>query len=479
MKKAAVINVLAKYSNVLVGLLFSAILARILTPDDYGVVAVVTVFTTFFSILADMGIGSAIVQNKELSEDDENSIFSFSLVLALILGVVFVLLSVPISNFYSNNVYLSVCPLLAISVFFNTLNMVPNAKLMKAKKFLRVGIRTVVVTIVTYVIAIALALIGLKYYALIIQSVSSAVLTFFWNNYGSNLKLTKIKMESIDKIKSFFAFQFGFDILNYFARNLDNLLTGKFMGEKRLAYYDKGYKMMLYPINNLTFAITPVLHPILSDHQKNSEFIYQQYIKVVKILSLIGIYITTFCFFSSSEIILIMFGDQWIPAIKCFQILSISVWCQMISTTAASIYKSLGRTDTMFKSGLIHISISVIMIVIGVLTRDILIMAALVVLGLILKFFVEYYFLVEKAFKMSVIKFYQQLIPDMVIGLVLIMAFCLINVITIENILISFIYKLVLSAIVFFVMLIVTKQMRYLILILPQKIVKKLPRWMK
>ena len=79
LKKATIINASSKYTTVILGLLFSAVLSRLLSPEDYGIVAVVTVFTNFFSLFADMGIGTAVIQNKKLSDDDENRIFTFTL----------------------------------------------------------------------------------------------------------------------------------------------------------------------------------------------------------------------------------------------------------------------------------------------------------------------------------------------------------------------------------------------------------------
>ena len=134
-KKATLINAVSKYGKVLMNLVFTAVLSRLLSPNDYGVVAIVTVFTSFFNILADMGLGSAVVQNKELTDDEVNDIFSYSCYQGIMLAVFFCILSVPISFFYKNKVYLSICSILSVSVLFNTLNMIPNAVLMKNKKY--------------------------------------------------------------------------------------------------------------------------------------------------------------------------------------------------------------------------------------------------------------------------------------------------------------------------------------------------------
>ena len=121
-KEAAFINAAANYSCVILQLGFSAILARILLPEDYGVIGVMTVFTTFFSVLANMGIGTAVIQNKELSDYDVSNIFTFNLYIAIGLSIIFAIFSVPLSKFYGNSVYIPIGCLLSVSLFFSTMN---------------------------------------------------------------------------------------------------------------------------------------------------------------------------------------------------------------------------------------------------------------------------------------------------------------------------------------------------------------------
>ena len=477
LKKAIYINMIAKYSNTVINLIFSVILAHILKPSDYGVVAIVTVFSLFFLIMADMSMGSAIVQNKDLTREDDNSIFSFSFVLGIVLAVIFAALAFPVAKFYRNDAYLIIFPLMSISIFFNAINMVPNAKLMKDKKFLKVGIRTVTITVVTFTIAVIMAIKGADYYALVVQTILSAIFTFIWNFIGTGLRLTKIRRESISKIKNFFAYLFAYEIIYYFSRNIDNMLLGRFVTKKQLGFYDKGYRLMIYPINNLTYAVTPGLHSMLSDFQNNKEYIYKQYVKIAKILSLIGLYISVVGFFCSKEIIFIMLGNQWDGAVKCLQILSISVWAQIVASSTTAIYMSLGKTKIMFKSGAIHIAVTVGLIVIGVLTRDINKVAICVTVGMFVKFFVEFYFLIVKTFEMSLWRYYKNFIIDITMGAVLVAAFIGLIFIPMGNIWVSAIVKIGISALLYFIMLLATGQIEYVVIMLPSKIQKILPKF--
>lgn len=470
-KNAAIINFIARYSNIFINLIYNAILSRILTPEDFGIVAIVNVFVTFFMLFADMGLGSAVIQHKSLSKMEINHIFSFTGYLALFLGLIFAAFSIPLAWFYTDGVYVPIGILLSVSLFFNTLNMIPNAVLLRNKRFKTVGIRTVTVAIMSSILTILLALIGFKYYSIVFNSIFFAFFTFIWNYHTTKLKFTfRFNMESVRKIKSYSSFQFGFNIINYFSRNADNLLIGKIMGNTALAFYDKAYRTMLYPVNNLTNVITPVLHPILSDYQSDKQYIFNQYIKVVKILSLLGAFITAYCFFAAEEIIVILYGKQWLEAVPSFQLLALSVWVQMISSTSGSIFQSLGNTRLLFHNGIITSVITVLAILVGVSFDNINAVSLAVAVAYNSHFFITFYNLIRKGFGFKVSRFYKKLLPDLIVFIVVFVGLFFLSFIYIENVLLSALFKGVGGFLFYVIALLLTKQYRYFfILIKPQK----------
>lgn len=474
-KSATIITAVAKYTNVIFNILAGAILSRILTPNDYGIVAVVTVFSAFFSLLSDMGLGTGVIQNKFLTDEDTNNIFSFTVYMSVILTILFIIFSVPLSLFYGNRVYLSIGVLLSVSLFFNTLNMIPNALMMKNKRFIKVGIRTVVSTLVSYIITIIFALLGFKYYSLVLQSISASIITFVWNFAGSGLKFrNKLKFSSLQKILGYSSFQFVYSIYTYMGRNVDSLLTGKFMGNEALGYYNKAYNLMLYPVTYLTSVISPVLHPILSEHQEDSDYIFRQYTKVFKLLSLMGVYITVYCYFASREIVLILYGSQWEKSIPCITVLSLSIWLQMTSSSCPGIYQSLGKTRTMFMSALMYVTVQITMIIMGIITGDIYKLSCYVAVSFVFKFVIEFFMLMKKGFGISICKFYRILIPELFMFLVLFIYMSLISKVIIDNIVLSALFKGCVLIPIFLFMIFITKQHKYLLVLLPNKLRKKL-----
>lgn len=455
---------ISKYSTVVITLLTTAVLSRILTPAEYGTVSVITVFTSFFSILSDLGLGTAIIQNKELTQNEIDDIYSFSVYMSIGLGAIFALLGWPVSVFYEEYIYIRVCILLSISVLFNAMNIIPNALLMRAKHFTTVGIRQIVTAVVTGAIAVVMASLGCGFYALIFQSIFQALLIFAWNRWNVFLRFRiHFQITSIQKVAQFSLFQFLYNFINYFARNIDNLLIGKVMGSESLAYYDKGYKLMMYPVQNLTYVVNPIVHPILSDYQNDKQYIYNAYLKIVRVLSMVGVLITFVCFWNSREIILIFFGNQWNESVPIFRLLSLSVWPQMVSSSAGSIYQSSGNTKLMFKSGVIHFSLTIILIIVGLISGQLPRIALLVTVSLYCRFFIDYYFLIAVNFRFSYIKFLKTFKNELFIAVGMLAVIVLGRNIIIANLFISLAVKVGILGSVYLFLSYLTGQLKLLI----------------
>ena len=460
-KKAAVVSAGSKYAIVVLQLIYTAILSRILTPEDFGTVAVVNVFIIFFQLIADMGFGTGIIQNKDLEKDDVKNIFSFTVYIGFLLMFIFICFSFLIAFFYNDDEYISLCIVLSLALAFNSFNVVPNAVILKEKKFIDIAIRSIIVAIVSFTCTIFFALKGLGVYALVLYSVLNAVGVFVWNEAKTKIGFKfKPNIESLKKIWGYSMFQFGAQTLNYFNRNLDNLLIGKFFSKAELGYYNKSYTLMQYPINYLPGAITPVLHPILSEYQNNKQVIYQKYMQVIRLLSLIGCFCAAFCFFSSREIILIAFGDQWEASILPFKILCLSLWPQIITNTIAPIYQSIGYTKLMFKSLCITTTMIIGFIVCGIFSQSIVTVSIFVTIAYVINFFITFYILIVKGFKLKYNGFIGTFRIEMFIFIILILESLIISI-NIENVFISFGLKLLIMLATYVVLLLVTKQYKF------------------
>lgn len=451
-------SAIGKYSNVIISLIVNAILSRILTPGEYGVVAVVNVFLVFFQMLADFGIGPAIIQNKSLDNKDIQSIFSFTIILSVVLALLFMLLGYPISIFYNSDVYVPISMLLGICILFYTLSVVPQAIIQKRKDFKTINIALIWSNVISAVVSIAIGYLDGSYYALVFGNIIRALYLFLYYLHKSKLSL-RLAFDSTPllKIYHFSKNQFLFSFINYFSINLDNILIGRFFSTSALAYYNKAYTLSLYPNQVLTSVITPVIQPIMSNYEQSIEQIKKVYFMVTTILANIGIPLSVFLFFSAEEIILFLFGDQWMGSVMAFMILSATVWIQMIQSSTGSIFQSANRTDLLLLSGVITSIINVTAIISGVVLGNIEFVATLIFISFSINFIINNYIMMHLMFKSHLLEFFKVLVKPLLMGMLQIMAFMLLPELPFQNFTVLML-KGVLFVIMFLLGIFVTRQ---------------------
>ena len=344
---------IAKYAGVFISLGITAILARCFTPEEFGVVNIATVFISFFTLLSDLGIGPAVIQ-KDLSSKELDGIFSLTLLSGAFLSILFCLCSNWIASFYGNPPMLkTLLQILSLSIFFNSANMVPNALIMKAKRFSFVAYRTLGVQILCGGVAVIAALKGLGIYALLINPVGSAIVLFAVNYLQYPLKpLAPVNRGVLQKIGSYSLYQFLFQFINYFSRNLDKLLMGKYMSMEALGYYDKAYRLMLLPLQNITYVVTPVMHPVFVQIREDKSNMSRSYLKMLGTMAFIGFPLAAGLYFMARNLVLLMFGWQWFESIPAFKILALSVGFQILTSTTGAIFQAADATKKMFYCGL-------------------------------------------------------------------------------------------------------------------------------
>ena len=342
----------SKYSGILIQLIITAVLSRLLTPADFGIVAIATILIQFFYTISEAGIGPAIIQRKNLSAKEIDGLFTFTSLLGILLGVLFCLSSHIIADYYENNSLINVCRWLSLLIVFSGADIVTNSLLLKQKRFKTIAIRSLIVQIVTGSISIYVATIGWGMYALVLSAISSKGIIFIIN-YCCNPLGFNIHFSGIRRIASYSTYQFMFNILNYFSRNVDKLIIGKLIGMNQLGYYEKSYRLMMLPLSNISYVFTPVMHPIFSEMQHDKEFLLDKYLKLLTLIGCISFPLMAFLFFDARELILIIFGDQWIPSILPFKILTLTAAMQVLHATTSGIFQAVDDTKGLFISSLI------------------------------------------------------------------------------------------------------------------------------
>ena len=443
---------LAKYSGIIISLVVAGVLARLLSPDDFGIVAIATVIIAFFNLFTDMGISSAIVQHKTLTGEELSGIFSFTVWMGIGISILFFGASWLIADYYDSPILRTICQLLSVNLFFASANLVPGAMFYRNKEFKFIALRSFAVQVAGGVGAVVAAYCGAGLYALIIAPILSSVVIFgiSYQRYPQRLRFT-LGLDAIRKIFSYSAYQFLFNTINYFSRNLDKLLIGKYMGMSPLGYYEKSYRLMMLPLQNITAVITPVMHPIFSDFQNDKERLATSYERIVRFLAFIGLPLSVGLFFTAQEVTLIIFGDQWMPSVPVFRILTLSVGVQIILSSSGSIFQAAGDTRSLFFCGLFSSALNVAGMLLGVFYFGTLTaVATCIVVTFTVNFVQCYWMMYRVTFRRSILPFVRQLIPPICVSAI--MAVCLVPLQPIMegvNVILSLAVKGVVGCIVF------------------------------
>lgn len=462
-KKGITYSAIGNYSNLIIQLIVNMILARILTPLDFGIVSIVQIFQEFFSMLANMGIGPAIVQNKNLTKKDINVLYKFSYVLAIVLALIFAFLGYPASLFYDNSIYVSVFQVLSISVFFSSIIVVPHATLQREKNFKKINSIIIISGIIKGIIAVCLASLQFGIYSILFGGLAQVVLTyiFYMRNSGLSLK-ENFSLNPLKKISHFASSQFAFNFVNYFSRNLDSLLIGRYFGSVSLAFYNKSYLLTRYPTNIFTGVITPVLQPLLSDYQNDLKVIKNSYLKLSNLLANIGVSISVFFYFNAKDLILLMYGDQWLESIPTLKIISFVIWIIMISSSTAGIFQSSNRTDLLLFSGIQSAITNIIFIAIGIFLGSIEYVSLMIVISYTINFVITNYLILYKIFKSSFYEFFIAISKPLLVGVLEIGGFLIMPKLQ-YNALINLLISGVIFVAIFILGIFITKQHKNLI----------------
>lgn len=436
---------LSKYANLLVSLLVTAILSRLLLPEQFGVVAIATVVVSFLSIFADVGFTSTIIQFKNLEQQDLSKLFSISFYLAVVLSSFVFFGSGLLANYYYDDVLLKpICQLLAIHLFFNTLSVVPNAIFYREKLFKQIAIRSTIAQVLGGILAVGWALNYGNVFALVINPILSSFLIFIISYRRFPLRFQFIfSLKSIAHTFRYSLYQFLFNIINFFSRNIDTLAIGKHLGAIPLGYYDKAYRLMSLPLQNITQVITPVLHPLLSAHSDEEGYLMKVNESISRLLAIIGFPMSIWLFFVSDELVFLFFGSQWGAAVPAFQYLSLSVGIQLLLSSSGSFFQAGGDTRNLFVCGVFSSIFNVTGILIGTFYFESI---EAVAIGLLITFcinFVQAYWLLYfKVFKASSSQFFALLIRPIFYSILLAGVYSVLyNYVNYDNMLTGFVLK--------------------------------------
>lgn len=407
-------SMIGRYAVYAIQFISILILARLFSPKQFGIVASVQVFFVFFQLIAEIGIGPALINLKSLLHRDRNGIFSFTLLVGVGLALIFALLAPSFETFYRIDRISEVVPYVAASIFFSASAIVPTASLQRDQHFFRLAHAGLIAELGSVMSVIVLFHYINPLHALASKALISSALRFmscYWFSRKTEfgMAVPGKNILAIKPILSFSLYQFGFNFINYFSRNLDNILVARQMGAGMLGVYDKAYQLMRYPLMLLTFAMTPAIQPVISKHVGDKLMVEAVHRDFTFKLAILGLLAGAVIAFLSDFIVMLFLGPQWKSVAPIIHVLAYSIPVQVVLSTSGSFFQAMNRADLLFLSGILSAIVMVTAIIYGVYRADLIILSWSLVIAFHINFIQAYYIMYSKVFKMNVALFLKKM----------------------------------------------------------------------
>ncbi|MCA4797971.1 lipopolysaccharide biosynthesis protein [Acinetobacter towneri] len=341
--RGGALTISARIITILIQITSIIVLSRLLKPNDFGLIAMVTAITAFMVIFRDMGLSTAVIQKKDLKYEQINTLFWLNTVIGTFLTIITIFLAPFIAEFYNRPELKYVVMALASTFLIASVGAQHAALLQRDLNLKPKVIADIVGAILTLVTSISMAYYGYGFWSLACGTIIGALATTLLYFKGSSFTPTRprIATGTLELI------HFGknvtlFEVLNYFHRNLDNVLIGKFFGAIALGLYSRAYELMMLPIASLRQPINTVALPVLSKLQNNPEEFKKYYNNITKLLAFLSMPLMAFLIVKADIVVEIALGEGWQRVVPIFQLLGLSGFIQAVASVRGVVLLSLG-----------------------------------------------------------------------------------------------------------------------------------------
>lgn len=353
--RGGTITLVSQAVSTAVHLASTVILARMLTPSDYGIIAMVTAVTAFAGLFRDLGLSAAVIQKQGLTSGQQTNLFWLNVAMGTLLTIVVAVCAPLVARFYNQPELTAVTVVLSFNFLIGSLGAQHGAMLIRNLQFVRKAIAEITGNILVLAIALLLAYQGYAYWSLAVSSIMGAIVTSALLVYLSPFRPGLPKPgQGIAEMVQFGANITGFNIVNYFHRNLDNILIGRVWGLESLGVYSRAYSLLMLPIHAIRSPITAVTFPAMSRLQNEPTALKGYFTRATKLVALLTMPLVAFLFTCSSSIIELALGQQWLECAPVFSILAITAFIQPTAGLRGMLMQSCGRGQAYLIWGLIN-----------------------------------------------------------------------------------------------------------------------------
>lgn len=360
------VSIASRIAATVIQMVGVVILARLLTPADFGLVAMVTAITEIFNVFKDLGLYDATIQQPHLNHEQVSTLFWINVGFGFVLTATLIAISPAIAWFYHKPELKVITVVSSLSFIFTGLSAQHLALLKRRMSFMSVSIIDVSATLVSTIAAIIFALIGFGYWSIVLRQVVLglfiAIGAWIFCVWRPGRPARK---SGIGGMLRFGANTLGYFVMNYFSTNLDKTLVGKKYGAEPLGFYSRANYLATVPGGQLSMSIFHVAVATLSKLREDPPKFRRYYLSAISSISFVGMPMSGFMVVVSRDLIYLILGPQWGRAVPLFSILGLAAGMYLLASTHGWLHVSLGRADRWMRWGVFSSVITVAGFVVG------------------------------------------------------------------------------------------------------------------
>ena len=341
-------------------------LARLLSPADFGLLGMALVIIGFVSLFRDLGTSSAVIRSRRRDNELLSTVFWLNLTLGLIITIVLVLSAPAVAAFYHEPRVTAVIQVLAFSLIVSSFGLLQQALLERELAFQTLAKVEALSVTLGAAVGIGLAAAGYGVWSLVFQTLAqtTAWSLLLWAvgkwRPGFTFRLREVRYVSGIGLNLT-----GFNTVNYFFRNIDSLLVGRYLGSNNLGFYSMAYRVMFFPLQAISDVMGRVMFPVYAHLQDDDTRLRRYYLKSAGAIAFVTFPMMLGLMVVAEPFVVALFGEKWRSIIPLLQILAPVGMIQSVGTTVGAIYVVRGRTDLMLRWGLIAAMVVTAAVVIG------------------------------------------------------------------------------------------------------------------
>jgi PST family polysaccharide transporter len=356
----------AQALTVVLSILSTIVVARILSPGDYGVIAMAAPITNFILLFQNLGLGQAVIQSKAISSQQLTGLFWINIAASGVIAVVLLLISPIVGWFYDDARAGYIVAASAVTVLVGGTVLQHVALLNRELRFRALSTATAAMVTTNFVATVVAALVLRSYWALWLGTLAGTVINaiVLWS-LDSWRPSMSISMKGTREMLKFGAGVTGFNLFNFVSRNLDNVLIAHAWGSAAVGLYDRAYRLMMFPIQNINGPISQVMLPVLGRLRDEPERFRRAFLMAAQAIQLAAVPGMAVAVASSDELIPFLLSDRWAAAASIFFWLGLNALIQPLANSAGWLFIASGRTGVLMRWGAVSSAITVLSFVIG------------------------------------------------------------------------------------------------------------------